>query len=165
MVSALWVNGISATGGCNVSKLLQKTQIILPEPADVVDGVLQHDDPLHAHAEGEAGEMSGVITTVLQHHRMHHAGAHDFQPAGPFAQAATFPAANDAVHVHFDGWFGEGKITGTDAHLPLFAEHAVSEGDDGSFQIGHGHALADGQALYLMEHDLAARGDRFIAVT
>src|SRR5262249_39744764 len=116
--------------GLETSKLLEKPQIIGPKLANVIDGVLEHGDPLWPHAEGEAGELVGVVAAVLEHHRVHHARAHDFQPASPLAHAAALAAADDAVHVHFDRRLGEREVAGADAYLALLAEHPPGEGDD-----------------------------------
>src|SRR5207244_1964414 len=97
-----------------LSKLLQKTQVVGPELADIVDGVFQHADPLRPHAEGEAAELVRVVAAVPQDHRVDHTRAHDLQPAAPLAQAAALAAADDAVHVHLNARFGEREVAGAD---------------------------------------------------
>jgi len=63
---------------CSISlKLLQKAQVVRPEIADIRDAVAQHGDALGAHAGRETGIDRRVIAAVLQHHRVHHAAAHD----------------------------------------------------------------------------------------
>src|SRR5713101_5118895 len=132
---------------------------------NVVDAVLADGDPFRSHAEGEAAEAFGIIAAILQHRGVDHACAHSLQPAAPLAHAAALAAAADAVHVDFDARFGEREVARTDAHLPVLAEHPPRECDDGPLQVGHGHAAADDQAFHLVELDLAARGDRLVAVT
>ncbi len=47
-----------------VLKLRQESQVVLPEQADVVDRVFEHQHSLRAHAEREAGDDVGVVAAV-----------------------------------------------------------------------------------------------------
>src|SRR5207244_6793771 len=131
---------------------------------DVVDAELAHGNPLRAHAEGEAAEFFRIVAAIAQHNGMHHARAHDFQPAAALAQTAAFAAAVNAVHVHFNARFREWEIARANAHLPAFAKHPPGECGNRAFQVGHGHVGAYGKTFDLVEHDLAANRDRLIAV-
>ena len=44
-----------------VSELPQEPQVVLPEQADVVDRVLEHQHPLRAHPEREPGHLLRVV--------------------------------------------------------------------------------------------------------
>src|SRR2546423_4071198 len=70
------------TFGKLASELAQEPDVVLPEQADVVDRVQEHGDPLRSHTEREAAHLVGVVTAVSEHGGMHHAGAHDLEPAG-----------------------------------------------------------------------------------
>ena len=79
---------------------------------DVLDAVPEHGHALGAHAEGKAGELERIVTSVAQHSRMDHAAAEDLQPAGALADGASLPGAQEALDVHLGGGFGEGKVAG-----------------------------------------------------
>src|SRR6516225_5377112 len=147
------------------SKLSQEPQIVGPELPDIVNRIHQHGDALGPHAESEATKTVGIVAPVSQYDGMHHAGTHDLEPTTALAQAAAFSGADNAVHIHFNARLRKRKITGADAHAPIFTEHALGKRDDGTFEVGHGDAPPDRQSFYLMEHDLATSGDSLIAVT
>src|SRR5262249_48885080 len=84
------------------SKLLQEPQIIPTELPDTAHPILAHHDPLRPHAERKTTEAHRIVAAVAQHHRMHHARAHDLDPAAALAQAAAGTGADDAIHVHLD---------------------------------------------------------------
>src|SRR5262249_19489660 len=120
-------NGTFMMRSLFVSELLQEPQVVRPELADVVQAVQQHRDSLRAHAEREAAVPLRVVAAVAQHHRIPHARAENFQPAGALAQAAPSAAADDAVHVHFDARLGEREVAAADADAPVGAEQPPRE--------------------------------------
>src|SRR5947209_13118721 len=91
-------------------KLIQEPHVIREEIADIVNAILAHRHPVRAHAEGKAAEDGRIVVPVGQHARMDHAGSHDLEPAGLFADAASLAAADGAAHVYFDAWLGEGEV-------------------------------------------------------
>src|SRR5438552_1157754 len=147
-----------------LSKLLQEANIVAEEVAYVVDVVLQHGGALDAHAEGEAGELARVVAAVAQDDGMDHAGAGNLQPAGVLADAAAGAATNHAVHVHLDARLGEREVAAAEAHALIGPVHQVGEFDEDAFQVGDGDLFADGDALDLVEHELAARRDLLVAI-
>src|SRR5581483_11428486 len=78
--------GVTGARNVNESELLQKSQVVGPELANIVDGVGQHGHALGPHAEGEAGVHGRVVAAVAEHHGVHHARAGDLEPAGPLGE-------------------------------------------------------------------------------
>src|SRR5207248_3990256 len=101
------------------------------------DAVLHHGDALDAHAEGEAGDFFGVVGVVTrvdlaacfislgvdggEDSGVDHAAAEEFDPAGVFALAAAFAAAEDAGDLDVGGGFGEGEEAGQEAGFDIGA--------------------------------------------
>jgi len=112
-------------------KLLQEPDIALKEELQIIQAVFEHGDSIDAHAEGEAGNLLGIIAVVL--HKLEdigidHATAENFDPstllAGTtgLAAALTASAADETGHHHFGAGFGERKERRAKAGL-----HARSE--------------------------------------
>src|SRR5699024_3056526 len=87
--------------GPELTELRQKAQVIVEEQTQVVHSVSQHGQPLHAHTEGKATIFFGVDAAHAQHIWMHHAAAHDFQPASLLAHTAAVAVTHHALHVDF----------------------------------------------------------------
>src|SRR5665647_3358281 len=85
----------------------QEADVVVVEQAQVGDAVLEHRHALHTHAEGEAGDLLGVVVDEVVDRGVDHAGAHDLEPAGVLARAAALAAAEPAAHVHLDARLGE----------------------------------------------------------
>ena len=62
-------------------KLLEETQIVLEEQADVGDAVLSHGEALDAEAEGPTGVFFTVDTDGVEDVRIDHTTAAHFHPA------------------------------------------------------------------------------------
>src|SRR5437588_2378155 len=106
-------------------ELLQKSHVALKEQLDVVNPVFQHGDALHAHTEGEAAYVRGIIAVVLhelENVRVNHAAAQDFDPSAHLAQAATAAATLEATNLHVGAGLGEGKERRIEARLHAGAE-------------------------------------------
>src|SRR3989449_985537 len=89
----------STVSGCvlrSSCELIEEAEVVLEEEADVVHAVLQHGDPLDAHAERPAGDLFGIVAHVLQHLGMHYPRAEDLQPARLAADAASRAGAQAA---------------------------------------------------------------------
>src|SRR3982075_671539 len=90
-----------------LGELLQKTHVSGVEVAYVGDAVLDHGDALYAHAEGEAGDLFGVVGVVGgvlfvlffgdgdEHGGFDHAPAEEFDPAAVFTVVVALAAAQD----------------------------------------------------------------------
>src|SRR3546814_12372441 len=75
--------------------MLQPAQIGVEEGAQVGDAVFQHGDAVDAHAPGKALPFVGVEAAMLQHARMHHAGAENLEPVITLADAPHAPLARE----------------------------------------------------------------------
>src|SRR6185312_13477307 len=145
------------------SELLEETQVVLEERAQIGNTVAQHREALHAEAEGEAGVALRVDAAVPQHVRMDHAAAEHFQPAGRTVRGVP-------ADVHFGRRLGEREIAGAEAHLEIALEERADELGQRALEVGETGSLVDQQALDLVEHrrvglvriaaiDLARRDD------
>ena len=96
---------------------------------DVVNAVLQHRDPLRSYAESEAGVLLGIVAGAGQDPGMHHARAHNFNPAAvpADAAAATLAPAREAVNGHIHARLDEGKVVAAEPDAPVFAEQAAGK--------------------------------------
>src|SRR5687767_12425050 len=100
---------IFIAGGPRSRELLEEAEVVLVEQPDVVDPVAHHGHAVDAQAEGEAAHLLGVVdhAAEVRVHRLedggvHHARAHDLEPARRLADAAALPAAHHAAEVHLD---------------------------------------------------------------
>ena len=126
--------------------------------------VAQHGYPAGSDAGSETGEMLGVVAAVAQHGGMHHAAAHDLQPAGAFADHAAFTAAQKTFHVHLSAGLSEGEVRGAQADLDIIAEQAAGEPFQGALHIGEGDVLTNRQHLNLLELHIRAHAGLLVAV-
>ena len=137
-------------------ELLQEAHVVLEIVAEVVHLPLEHGDTLNAHTEGKAGVLFGVDAGGFEHVRIYHAAAHDFEPAGAFADVAALAMADVAADVHLGGRLGEGEVGGTHADFRLRAEHLAGEQQDGLLEVCEGNVLVHIKTLYLMEDAVGA---------
>src|SRR5439155_14255105 len=137
--------GASRAG--RASELLQEPDVVLPEHADVREAVAEHEDPLEAPAEREAGHFLRVVADRLEHVRVDHPGTADLDPALVLANAAAGLVADEAGDVGFDRWLGEREEARPDPNLSLLAEEAAQEELKRALQVGEGDPLVDGEAL------------------
>src|SRR5207302_1673722 len=109
-----------------LQKLLQKSHIALKEQLQIIKPVFQHSDAVHAHAEGEAGNLYGIVAVMLhelEHVGINHAAAENFDPSGLLARTARgiviasppAPAADKARNEHLRARFCERKERRTKA--------------------------------------------------
>src|SRR5207253_9757559 len=70
-------------------ELLEEAQIVGVEEADILDAVLDHGDPLDAHAPGETRQARRVVAHPLEHARVDHAGTENLEPARAVADRAA----------------------------------------------------------------------------
>ncbi len=95
---------------------------------------------------------------------MDHAGAADFEPARVFAETTAFAIAGGAGDVDFEPRLNEGKIAGTETGLHLCVEQFAEEFVHRGKEVGEGDVFIDVEAFDLMEEDVRAAADGFIAV-
>src|ERR1700677_1793390 len=96
----------------SLNKLSQESHIARIELSNFADAVLHHCDALEPHAEGEAGDLLGVVCGLPdgsegEDRRVHHAAAEQLDPAGVLAFAAALAAAEDAADLHIGTGLGE----------------------------------------------------------
>src|SRR5262244_1574419 len=133
-------------------ELREEAHVVLEEQTDVVNLVLENGHPLHAHAEGPARDLLGIVAHVAQDVGVHHAGAQNLDPASMLAEPAARAAALEAEHVHLRGRFREGEERGTEAYARARPEHLAGEVIQGPLEIGHGDVAIHGEAFDLVEH-------------
>src|SRR5688572_16781987 len=141
------------------AKLVQKSQVVLKKQANIVDAVFQHGDAFDAHAEREAGYLLGIVADELEHRRIDHAGAEDFQPARRLAYPAaltglarTAAAADHALNVDLRAGLGKREEARTESDGELAAEDLAQEMSQHTFQVGKRDGIVDHEPFDLMEH-------------
>ncbi len=123
----------------------------------------QHGDALRADAGRETTIFLRVVTAVAQHDRMHHAAAHDLQPAAAFTHRAALAAAQKTLHVHFGARLGEREVGGAEAGADVLPEHAAGKISDRALQIAEGDVMPNRHHLQLVELDVLAGVDLLVA--
>ena len=83
--------------------------------------------------------------------RMHHAAAEDLDPAGSFAEAASFSAAFETAHIHLCARLCEREMVRTEFRLCLCTEQFFGKHLQRSLQICKGNVLVDDKPFDLME--------------
>src|SRR5437868_5771199 len=78
------------------SELLEEPQVVSGKKPDVVDLILQHRNPLDAHAEREPAYFLGVVTDGFEDIRVDHSRTENFDPARALADAAVAALAGTA---------------------------------------------------------------------
>src|SRR5215510_10391125 len=84
----------------------QPAHVGFEERAQVRHAVLEHGDAVDPQAPGEALVFVGIEPAILQHVRVHHAAAENFQPVFAFAEADLVLEAA-ALDVDFQRRLGE----------------------------------------------------------
>src|SRR5438477_10581850 len=93
-----------------LSKLLQKSHIVLEQQADVVQLINSRAGAIDSETESESGELFGIDVRRAQNVRMHHARSAQLDPAGPLTDATARAAAIKATVVDFRARLSEWKI-------------------------------------------------------
>src|SRR5690606_10956005 len=140
--SSLAGDARSAPPATASGELPEEPQVVVKERAQVVHAVAQHRQPLHAHAEGEAGVALGVDADRAQHVRMDHAAAQHLEPA----RAAVGALPGD---VDLGAGLHEGEVAGAEAHLEIALEERAHELGQRALEVGESGVLVDQQALAL----------------
>ena len=95
---------------------------------------------------------------------MDHPAAEDLHPSGLRACPAPGAFAEDARHVNFCRWLGEGEVAGTHPHLQPFAEHALDEMLERGPEMADVNSFVHQEPLRLMKHRRLAHGDLVPAI-
>src|SRR5581483_9891239 len=142
------------------AELLQEADVVVVEQAQIGNPVLEHGDPFHTHAEGEALNLLWVVAVVphvLEHIRIDHPGAQDLDPCRALAQRAALAVSRDAVgaveagHVDLDARLREREEVRTHSHLSLLTEDGAGEREQRPLEVAQGDVLVDRQSFDLME--------------
>ncbi len=144
------------------AKLTQEAQVVLEEQPQILDAVLQHRDPLDAHAERPARHFLGVVADVAQHVRVDHARAEDLQPSRLLAQAAAVADAHEAEDVDLRRRLRERKERRPEPDLRPRPEELAREELERALEIAHRDVAVHREALDLVE-DRRVRGVRDVA--
>jgi hypothetical protein len=100
-----------------------------------VDAVAHHDEAGEAEAEGPALVFFGVDAAGFEDIFVDHAGAHEFDPAAFFADAAAFACAEEAGEIELEAWFDEGEVAWAEAHGDFFFKEAGEEFGHDAFEV------------------------------
>ena len=122
------------------SKLFQEPYIVFIQNPNVVYIIAEKRSAFDTHAECIAGIFLRIISNRLKHMRMNHAGAENFQPAGMFANAASFASANEAGNIHLCAWFCEWEETWTESVLDRTSVELFCERNKCSLQLAECYA-------------------------
>lgn len=148
--------------GVSGRELRQEADVVVVEVSDIVDAVHQHGDAFDAHPEGESGVFFGINADGLQYVGVDDTGAKDLDPAGLFTGSAPCSFAEDALHIDFDGGFGEGEEAGAEAYFGALLEELFEEVREGTFELREGDIFIDDEAFELVEAG-AVGGVDFVA--
>src|SRR5882724_1946417 len=84
--SRIWRAGLKPGAyTCFLWELPQEARVILEKDLNIVDAVLEHGQPIHAHAKGETADFFGVVIHETVDGGVDHARTEQFDPAGAFA--------------------------------------------------------------------------------
>src|SRR6266849_865740 len=132
-------------------KLFQEAEVGFVEQADVIDGVLEHRDPLDPAAPGIAVRLLGIEAAGAQDLWMDHAAAPDFEPSLVPAALAASARADAAGYVELKAGLGEGEVARADSHLALLAVERLDHVQQRALHVADGQRLVHGQAFDLAE--------------
>ena len=137
-------------------ELLEEAEVVLEIVAEVANLPLEHGDTLHTHSEGESAVLPAVDAGSFKDVRIHHAAAHDLEPAGSLAYVAALSAADVTAYVDLSRRLCEREVRRTHADLCLRAEHLTGKQEDSLLHVCECHVLIDVQAFDLMEDAVCA---------
>ena len=116
-------------------KLPQEPHIVLEIHPDIIDGILEHRDPLDAHPEGETRISLRVIPLHLEDPRVHHTRTEDLDPSGTFAYPASNTRTEDAPDIHLCTRFGKRKVTRPEPDRSGSRKHPVAKNLEHTLEI------------------------------
>ena len=106
-------------------KLLEETDIVLGEHAQVLDLVFEVCDTLNTHTQSESSIFLAVYAVEFQYIGMYHTATQDLNPTGTLAEGATLAAANVAAYIHLSRWLCEGEVAGAQTYLGVGTKHLL----------------------------------------
>ena len=106
-----------------ILKLLQKVQLTALKMPHILDAVFHHYQAVDAAAKGKTGVFVRIDVSSLQHIRMNHTAAQEFDPA--FARTnftiRIFAFTEWAAQRKFKARFSKREIKWIDSHVKLLA--------------------------------------------
>ncbi len=141
----------------------QEPQVILEIVTEVVHLPLEHSDALQSHTEGKTAVLFRVDARSLEHIRVHHTAAQDFEPARTLADIATLAVTDIAAHIHLSRRLGEREIRRPHTDFGLRAEHLAGKQQNRLLQIRESHILVNIESLNLVENAVCTRTYGLIA--
>lgn len=117
----------------NIVELAEEAEIVFEIESEVADLIFKHSHTFDAHTESEAGIEFGIDTRGAEDVRVDHTAAENFEPASTLANIAALAATDVARDIHLCRRFGKGEIRRAETYLCLFAEHFLSEIEEGLF--------------------------------
>src|ERR1700747_293220 len=149
-------------------KLLQKAHVVLEKRLNVVNAVLEHRQPIHAHSESETTHFFRVVIHEAVHGWINHARAEKLNPAGAFAfpagrtaRASAAAATENARDIKFHRRLGKREIARPKTRLHTRAKILFNEIFDGAGEIAKSDVGIDRQSFNLVKHE-RMRGVRVI---
>jgi len=121
--------------------------IVLKQKPDIIQLINARAGSIDAEAESKTGELLGSTLAARRTFGCTMPEPPQLDPAGPFADAAAFPATVKATVINLRAWFGEGKERRPKASARLGAEQAMNELRQRSFQMRHRYPAIDARAL------------------
>src|SRR5208337_476976 len=89
---------------------------------------------------------------IFKNCRVYHAGAHDFEPAGIFANPASGTAAQYTAYIYLCGRLGKRKEARPEPHRRIGTEYLTKKCLKNTFQIAECNIFIHHKPLDLMEH-------------
>ena len=115
------------------------------EVADVIDAVEEHREAFDAHAERVAAPNVRVIADGLEHCRIDHAAAADFDPWPLHFREMR------GGEVDFEAGLGVAEVVRAETRLGVFAEERREDVVEQRLQVADGDVLVDVEALELVD--------------
>lgn len=118
---------------------------------DILDAPREHGEAFDTCSEGEAGILLCIDTCGLEDVWVDNTRAEYLNPAGLFTSAASVSFTEDALHIDFDGGFGEGEKARSESYIEGLFKELLQEGLEGSFEVGEGNIFADVESFDLVK--------------
>ncbi len=138
-----------------LGELGKESEVVVEEVAQVIDAVSHHRDPFDTEAECESAKFSGVDAVPFED-----IGVDESSPAELDPLAVEKLGSGDRV---IDAGFDEGEEVGSEADIDFGAEHGAGKFSEGAFEVGHGDAPINHEAVHLVECVVVGAINGFVA--
>ena len=120
---------------------------------------------IDAEAEGEAAPLAAVDADGLEHRRVEHPAAAEFDPPAEGAGATSRTATDRAGDLELGRRLGEGEVARAQSRGDVGTEVRAGEGLDDAREVPERDAAIDDQSLDLMKRREVARVGRVAAIS